>query len=251
MSRQILIVACGLAMAACGPTYVYQPAANATATMKGRVAADYKIPSTAPQGDVRLASFGMSKITPSNNPDQREKAVHVRMIVNDNGQAPWTLDTRQQVIVLPDGQQVAPALVTTREGLSGLPSVTVPAGGKRIIDLFYPLPANMQSASQVPEFDVVWHVDTPQQQVTERTPFERLRVDPEVAYGYGPEWGVGDGGWGGPWYGAGYYGYGGGFVVGAPHWGGHGEGMGHEGHGGFGGGGHGGGGHGGGGHGPR
>ncbi|MCU1279902.1 MAG: uncharacterized protein JWM53_3448 [bacterium] len=241
MSRPIVIVvACGLAMAACAPKYVYQPEANATATMKGRVAADYQIPSTtAPQGDVRLASFGMSKIASSKMPDQSQKAVHVRMIVNDNSQAAWTLDTRQQVIVFPGGQQVAPGLVTTREGTAGLPSVTVPAGGKRIVDLFYPLPANLQSASQIPEFDVVWHVNTPEQQVTERTPFDRLRVDPEVAYGYGPEWGIGDGSWGGPWYDTGYYGWGGDVVVGAPHWGGHEGGFG-GGHGGFGGG-HGGG----------
>jgi hypothetical protein len=236
------MVACSLVMAACAPRYEYRPAANATASIKGHVAADYQIPSNAPQGDVRIASFGMSKIAPSKTPDQSQKAVHVRMIVNDNSQADWTMDTRQQMIVLPGGQQVAPSLVTTREGLAGLPSVTVPAGGKRIINLFYPLPANMQSASQVPEFDVVWRVNTPQQQVTERTPFDRLRVDPEVATGYGADWGIGDGAWDGPWYDEGYPGYGGELVVGAPRWGEHEERGGHEGHGGFGGehGGHGG-----------
>jgi hypothetical protein len=224
MSRPVYMVVCAVAMAACAPSYVYRPSTNATATIKGRVAADYPIPATAPQGEVRLASFGMSEIARSSAPDQKQVAAHVRMIVIDNSPAPWTLDTRQQTIALAGGPQLAPSLVTTHEGQAGLPSVTVPAGGKRIIDLFYPLPANMQSASQVPEFDVVWHVDTPQQVVTERTSFDRLRVEPQVASGYGPDWGVWNDGFDGPyWYGSAYEGYRGGVVVGAPRWGGWGE----------------------------
>jgi hypothetical protein len=234
MTRQITILMCSLGMASCAPAYVYRPAENATATIKGHVAADYQIPPNAPEGDVRLASFGMSRISPSGTPNQAEQAVHLRMIVTDNDRAPWTLDTRQQVIALSDGQQLAPAYVTTREGQAGLPSVTVPANGKRIIDLFYPLPANMQQASQVPEFDVVWHIRTPQQEVTERTPFDRVRVEPADAYGYGYGWGPWGDGWGGPfWSDPLYAGYRGDIFVGAPHWGGWGgERGGFEGHGG-------------------
>ena len=221
MRKQVMVLVCSFAMAACAPNYIYRPAANATATIKGRVAADYPIPPAAPEGDVQLASFGMSTISASATPNQKQMAIHVRMIVADNSQTTWTLDTRQQVVALSDGQQLAPAYVTTQEGQAGPPSVTVAAGGKRIIDLFYPLPPNMQSASQVPEFDVVWHVATSQQQVTERTPFDRLRVEPDVAYGYGPEWGVWNDGWGGPfWYDSGYLGYRGDIFVGSPHWGG-------------------------------
>jgi hypothetical protein len=251
-------------MAACTPNYVYRPAANATATIKGHPAADYPIPPTAPQGDVRLASFGVTEIRPSRHASENEKAVHLRMIVSDNSQAPWTLDTRQEVIALPDGQQLAPAYVTTHEGPAGLPLVTVAPGSKRTIDLFYPLPPNMGSASKVPEFDAVWHVETPQQDVTERTPFDRLQIEPATAYGYGPEWETWHEVWGGPfWYDPMYPGYRGDIFIGAPHWDGehegggeHGGGWGaeHEGageHGGggghAGGGGHGGGGHGGGG----
>jgi hypothetical protein len=220
MSKQMTILACSLAMAACAPTYVYRPATNATATIKGRVAADYPIPPAAPKGDVRLASFGMSDISPNAAAFAHQKAIHVRMIVADNSQTAWTLDTRQQVVALPDGQQLAPAYVATRDGQGGLPSVTVAAGSKRIIDLFYPLSPAMQSASRVPEFDVVWRVDTPEEQVTERTPFDRLQIEPATAYGDGPEWGAWDDGWGGPfWHDPMYPGYGGAIFVGAPHWG--------------------------------
>jgi hypothetical protein len=242
MRKEFIIAACSLAMAACAPSYVYRPAANATATMKGRAAADYPIPPTSPQGDVRLASFGMTNVSSSGTPGKAQKAIHVRMIVADNSQTPWTLDASKQLVALPGGQQLAPAYVTTHDGEAGLPSVTVPAGGKRILDLLYALPPDMQSASQVPEFDVVWHVATPQQQVSERTPFDRLRVDPEVVGASDPYWSA-DERWGGPfWYDPYIPGYRSDVLIGAPRWGGWGRGRGHlEAHGGRGGFGHGGG----------
>jgi hypothetical protein len=185
MTRQIAMLVGSLAMASCSPDYVYRPAENATATITGRAAADYQVPPNTPEGDVRLAYFGTSKIAVSEA--RRQKAVRVRMIVTDNGQTPWTMDTRQQALAFPNGLQLAPTHVITDEGQGGLPSVIIPARGERVIDLYYRLPANMQSASQVPAFTLVWHVDTPEQQVTERTRFARMRVDP-AAIPYGVEW---------------------------------------------------------------
>ena len=46
----------------CGSQYVYRPAAHATAQIHGHVAADYEIPAQAPEGDVRIASFGIAKV---------------------------------------------------------------------------------------------------------------------------------------------------------------------------------------------
>jgi hypothetical protein len=178
MTRQIGILVGSLAIASCSPDYVYSPSENATANITGHPAADYQIPPKAPQGDVQLAYFGVTKISANGAPKQKQKAVHVRMVVRDNGQTPWTMDTRQQALAFPDGQELAPAHVTTDDGEVGLPSVMVPARGERVIDLFYRLPANKQSASQLPAFSVVWRVDTPHQQVTERTRFDRMLVEP-------------------------------------------------------------------------
>jgi hypothetical protein len=176
MTRKITILVGSLAMASCSPDYVYRPSENATATITGHLAADYQIPPKAPQGDVRLAYFGVTKISANGAPTQKQKALHVRMVVTDNSQTPWTMDTRQQAVAFPNGQQLAPAHVTTNDGQVG--SVVVPARGERVIDLFYRLPANLGSASRVPAFTVVWHVDTPQQQVTEQTRFDRILVEP-------------------------------------------------------------------------
>jgi hypothetical protein len=149
------------------------------------------------------------------------------MVVANNSAEPWTVDTREQRIALPGQRQTPPAFVHTAEGDVTLPYVTVPAGDKRTIDLFYPLPADLQSAKHIPEFDVVWRVHTDEQTVAERTPFDRLRVEPQYAAGYGPGWGYYGGWWGGPywydpWYPAGLLPrafVGAPVVMGAPTWG--------------------------------
>ncbi len=221
-----LVVACAAGFTGCANEYVYQPAEQATAEIHGRVAADYQIPASAPEGDVRIASFGISKISPQDKPEVTERAIHLRMIVANNSARPWSVDTRQVRVAIPGAGKIPPAYVTTREGQGGLPSVIVGAGGQRVIDLFYPLPANMQSARRIPEFDVVWRVQTETQVVAERTPFDRLRAEPTYAAGYGPEFGF-DWGMPGPWYDPWYSGYpmgpdffGGPVVVGPPSWGG-------------------------------
>jgi hypothetical protein len=194
--------------------YTYQPAENATATVRGRSAADYQIPPQAPQGDVRLASFGFSRVAPPNAPpDQTERVLHLRMIVSNNGAQPWHLDTRQQLLDVSGVGRFSPAFASSRQGVAGFPSVAVAPGSRRTIDLFYRLPAGMNHARDIAQFDVIWRVDVPGQVVVERTPFDRLQVVPEYAYGYGP-YGYVDYGWGPFWWGD----WGPGAVVGWPSW---------------------------------
>lgn len=232
MSRYVLIAG-AIVLGGCAHEYVYRPAEHATASIHGRVAADYEIPAQAPQGDVRIASFGISRISPTTAPDEVERAVHLRMIVANNSAETWTIDTRQVRVDFPGIGQTPPAFVSTRDGESGLPIVNVSPRGQRVLDMFYPLPATMQSASRIPQFDVVWQVRTATQLVAERTPFDRLRVEPAYAAGYGPEW-AWYGGWGGPfwydpWYPAAVLGpqfTTGPVMIGAPTW--HGEEEAHE-----------------------
>lgn len=189
MLKRSLSVLCVLLapMAACAPQYAYQPSEYADATIEGQAAADYQIPKQAPQGDVRLASFGFSRVTPPNQPaNEAERVLHLRMIVVNNGGQLWHLDTRQQLLEVQGGGRFSPAFASSHEGVAGFPSVEVGPGGRRTIDLFYRLPADMNHASVVREFDEVWRVDLPGQAVIERTPFDRIRVIPSYAYGYGP-----------------------------------------------------------------
>ena len=209
--RPIPLLIAAVALCACSEEYVYRPAVNPSATVAGHVAAYYEIPPEAPRGSVRLAALGFSDLEPRGGAAVR--AVHLRMVVaNNSPTGPWTIDTREQRIDLPGHGTSRPAYVGTR-GIAP-PVVTIAPGQKQIIDLFYPLPVDLGGASQLPEFDVLWSVDTPERVVTERTPFDCLRVEPAYAYDWGPYWG-----WG--WYDP-LYPYGGFYnpavVVGAPAW---------------------------------
>ena len=187
-------------VAACAHDYTYQPAEHATGNIGGHVAADYQIPPAAPQGDVRLASFGLSELGPATGSGDGRPALHLRMVVSNNDAQPWTVDTREQKLDIANAGAIAPAFATTREGNAGLPLITVAAGSKRVIDLFFPLPPNQQSADSIPDFDAIWNVHAGAQDVVERTPFDRLRIEPAYGPTVEPEYGY-YGEWGGPfWY---------------------------------------------------
>jgi len=224
MQRILACAALAVGVGGCAPTYVYQPAQNATAQMHGRLAADYEIPASHPEGDVRLASFGISDVSPEGSPNLKQRAIHVRLVVANNGGQYWSLDAREQRIDLPGAGQMSPAYVGSGQPETGLPMISIAPGGKRTLDLFYPLPATLQSAKQIPEFDLLWKINTGTQIVAERTPFDRLKIEPVYAYGYG--WDYAPYAWGGPywfdpWYPAGVLGPEftvGSVVVGRPTW---------------------------------
>jgi hypothetical protein len=198
------MIASAFGLFACEQSYVYQPAEHATATIGGNVAASYAIPVASPEGDVRLATFGFTDLEAQNAPDQKLRSVVLRMVVSNNGPSAWTVNAREQYIDIVGPGKTQPLFVSTQEGEKGMPTIAIPPGEKRSIDLFFPLPPQMQSASKIPEFDALWTVRTGQGVVSERTPFDRLRIEP-VYYGYyGPDWGF-YAGWPGPfWYNAFY-----------------------------------------------
>ncbi len=198
-----------LAAGACANgNYVYRPAENATARVHGRPAADYDVPPNDPQGDVRIASFGIAKITPKKaQVAEPFHALHVRMIVSNNSGQPWSIDTHEQLADVHGVGTVRAGYVESDAG--DLPTVNVPPGGKRTIDLFFPLAHPVDKASKIPEFDVLWRVQTGTQLYTARAPFERLRVTPYYAgawypYTFGPV------GWYDPVWGPG--------IIGTPGW---------------------------------
>lgn len=202
-TRRFLVVAL-IAGGACSQ-YTFQPETNATATVRGRVAADYPLPSSSiNHGDVRIASFGVSKIKRAD--ETSYYALHVRMVVSNNGGQPWTLTTAQQRVQLHKGPTLAPAFA--RSDANDLAEVVVQPGSKRTLDLFYPLPRPEEHASRIPEFDFLWRISADGHTVAERTPFERLAImSPEYAYsGFGLRAGWGPYGWYDPNWGPEYIG---------------------------------------------
>src|SRR5579884_2478412 len=170
--------------------YVYRPEENATARVSGHSAAFYGVPPQAPRGDVRIATLGIATLEPQGDDGHRMRAMHVRMVVDNNDDAAaWQVDTRQQVGSLNGYGQSRPAFASATPGQP--PVVAIAPGASVTIDLYYPLPASMQKASQVPHFDVLWRVQTPEGEVAERTGFERVHIEPPPPPGYyawGPGW---------------------------------------------------------------
>jgi hypothetical protein len=186
----LVLALVAVVLAACEHNYVYRPTVHTTAAIEGRLASYYAIPPEAPRGFVELASFGFADIRPEGAPkDQKLRSLHIRMVVSNSSDKPWTVDTREQLLALPNQGESRPAFAKVDHGTA--PIVEIPPGGKATIDLFYPLPENMQDAKDLPSFDTIWKVQTDARVVAERTPFERLEVKPPPYgyYGYYDYWG--------------------------------------------------------------
>jgi hypothetical protein len=169
--------------------YVYRPAEQATATVGGLPAGRYAIPPERPLGTVLVASSGIVELGFPNK--VKAKVLAIRMVVANNGDDTWVVDTREQRVIVIGAGESRPAYVNADE--HGPPVLHIPRGQKRSIDLYYPLPANVQDPAHLPEFDLAWEVRTGERLVTERTPFDRLRIEPapppyDYAWGAPPYW---------------------------------------------------------------
>jgi hypothetical protein len=168
------------AATACASQATYIPEERATATLGGRTAATYGLPSQqGRQGDIRLASYGVAKFKHSE--DESFKAIHLRLAVSDSGNQPMVLDTRAQRLQLPDGRQISAAYVGA-EGNARPPLISVSPGSARTVDLYFPIPRDRSGdEASPPQFDVVWQVRVGGDTVSEITPFDQVAVDPAVA----------------------------------------------------------------------
>ena len=187
-----------LALAACAPEYAYLPVTNAT-IVGNNVAAEYPIPADLPHGDVLVTSYGIVDVAPRGDPNQTIRSLHLRFTITNNAGRPWQFDAREQRVELPGYGSSVPAFASSNAGTPP-PMVTVPSLEKRVVDLFFPLPAPLQHASRLPSFDVVWRLNAADRFVSRRTTFERVELVPPPDY-YGPyDYGA-DYWWGPPyWY---------------------------------------------------
>jgi hypothetical protein len=177
-----------------------------------QAAADFMIPSDAPRGDLRVASYGLVDIGPQNKTEERASAIHVRMTLTNDSDVQWTLDVREQRIELGSYGTSVSAFASADPG-SEPPLVTVAPKKRRIVDLFFPLPTALQKQDELPAFETLWRVHTGETIAEGRASFDKIAVRPPAvaaAYDYGPDYY-----WGPPyWYNPYYvdYGFVGGFV---------------------------------------
>jgi len=176
-SRPLALVLFATAACASG-RYIYEPEENATARISGRPAAYYPVPPQAPRGDVRVATLGIAALQSPDGQGPSVHVMHVRMIVDDNADTvAWQVDTREQLGGIGGYEQSRPAFASVNPGRA--PVVTIAPGATATLDLFYPLPVDMQEASEVPRFELLWKLGTSGGPVAERATFERVPVEPQ------------------------------------------------------------------------
>ena len=167
-----LLVAMSVGVTACASQSTYIPEERATATLGGRTAASYQLPSEGnEQGHVRVASYGTAKV----KGDGSKRAIHLRLAISDSGAEPVVLNTTQQRLQLPNGRQLAPSHAVATSGT--LPMLTIQPGTTETVDLYFDVPE-----SSVPgRFDVIWRLRLGDQDVSRITPFDKVDIDPAVA----------------------------------------------------------------------
>jgi uncharacterized membrane protein YgcG len=171
-----------LTTTACGATYTYVPATNAPpASLYGHPAADYAIPPQAPRGDLRIASYGIEPLSPEGGDDESVGSLHIRLAITNKSDQPWTIDTREQQAALEGHATSTPAFASASRGTGSPPLVTVAPNTTRLVDVFFPLPEDMQKASAVPAFRFTSTVHTDAGPVSETTPFDRVETDGDSA----------------------------------------------------------------------
>ena len=202
-SSWLLAVIVALWITGCAEdVYVYRPAEQATATINGLPAGRYAIPPERPVGTVWVASSGTTKVTLASGVTTRMLSVRL-VVANNDGESNWVVDTREQRMIVRGLGESRPAFVNTER--QDPPLVTIERGQKRTLDLLYPLPEASQKKGPV-EFDLAWQVRTGERLIAERTPFDRLELEPVYydgyvgsAWGWGPYWWY-DQFWPGPGY---------------------------------------------------
>jgi hypothetical protein len=169
---------------------VYAPD-RASAWLDGYPAVVRPLPPERPQGELRLASFGVTELAPADQP--AVVVLHVRFVVTNEGDATaWTLDTREQLIELAgEGRSAALFVNTDRDQL---PVVAIGPRERRTLDFYFPLPAQVRSDDALPGFEILWRIGTADRAVADRTAFRRVETEPRPATevilvtGWGPYW---------------------------------------------------------------
>jgi hypothetical protein len=165
-----------LALVACSPgTDLYVPQDNAMAIVSSRPAALYEVPAESPRGEVRLAALGVTAMDLAGDGTVDVRTLHVHIVVDNDDVGSWQLDTRRQIATLAGYGERRPLYASSDAGRP--PLLTVPAGARASVDLYYPLPEKLGVAVEVSHFEIGWRVQTVERSVAEHTSFERIRVE--------------------------------------------------------------------------
>ncbi|MDB5218553.1 MAG: hypothetical protein JWO86_6480 [Myxococcaceae bacterium] len=179
-NRCTAAVVAALALTACTPTrYGYAPVTTTSAELEGSSAAVYAMPPDAPRGEVRIAMLGVAESSTPGMQETRSRKIHVALAVSNRADETWTVDPSEQRLTLTNNRERSDVYATTRND-AGSSSVIVPPRSTRVIDLYFPVPIQLQKDDALPPFDIRWTVHAAGRSITQRTPFERFLVAPAI-----------------------------------------------------------------------
>lgn len=188
------VIAVGV-LGCAGQNYAYRPETMNAVSAAGLLTARTPVPQERPEGSVEVGSYGVTDL-PSGG--TQRPALHVRMTVSNDGDAgAWRIDPGHQLIQIPGEGRSAPMYVNGEAHARH--SVEIAPAQRRVLDLYYPLPATIQNDAHLHQFDFLWQVATPARTVTSRETFDRIAVETDTRYaalcqpwplwsGYGPNW---------------------------------------------------------------
>ena len=170
-----------LAASGCVTTqqFVFRPTETSNLTAEDRAVARYVVPRVLPRGELFVTSEGIESNTVVG---KNVPCLHVGITVfNVAGEAPWAIDIRDQMITLPGGPQVRASNVKTTA--PGAPILAIGPGERVAMDLFFVLPEQQQTPSQVSAFDFIWQVTTDRKHAAGNIPFGRFEASPTAGPG--------------------------------------------------------------------
>jgi hypothetical protein len=147
--------------------FVFRPTEIPNVTRDNQAVARYVVPRALPRGEIFVMSEGVASAG-ENAPE-----LHVRVtLYNVAGEAPWAIDTRDQIVTLPAGPQLHPSRVKT--AAQGAPILTISTGERIAMDLYFNLPEQARTADTFANFDFIWQVTTDRKVAAGSVPFGRF-----------------------------------------------------------------------------
>lgn len=129
------------------------------------------------EGTLHAMSYGVIQLQSKDkkNQDVQVPALHLCMIVtNKSGTSTWELNTRDQIVMLSGKNSVGPSYVDSDRNEH--PTIKIPPGQTRHLDLFYPLPKGQAKPKELSGFDLKWKIISGKDSVARTTPFIRKKT---------------------------------------------------------------------------
>lgn len=154
----------------------FQPTENQNVTSEKESEASYLIPvPTAAEGKVNVSYKGIEDARTKQS-EAKVPSLHLQLQISsksEKGLAPWAFDVRNQQLSLRNQESSFTPTWAHSPGQT-FPVLQVAPGETKTVDLYYALPEDKRSATEIPGFTLNWQVQTSSRLVAEATSFDQV-----------------------------------------------------------------------------